>query len=44
MRKNTSLPTAAVAAADSALQALLTGSEPRAISRRDLLRGNLARP
>ena len=32
---------AAVAAAESALQALLTGPAPRAISRRDLLRGNL---
>ena len=32
---------AALAAAESALQALLTGPAPRAISRRDLLRGNL---
>jgi [NiFe] hydrogenase assembly HybE family chaperone len=35
---------AAVAAAESALQALLAAPEPRAISRRDLLRGNLVRP
>ncbi|WKJ89912.1 [NiFe]-hydrogenase assembly chaperone HybE [Methylomonas montana] len=34
----------AVAAAESALQALLTGPTPRALSRRDLLRGNLVRP
>ncbi|TCV81338.1 [NiFe] hydrogenase assembly HybE family chaperone [Methylomonas methanica] len=32
---------AALAAAESALQALLTGPAPSAISRRDLLRGNL---
>lgn len=35
---------AAVAAAESALQALLAVPAPRAISRRDLLRGNLVRP
>ncbi|MGZ0078178.1 [NiFe]-hydrogenase assembly chaperone HybE [Methylomonas sp. YC3] len=35
---------AAVAAAESALQALLATPAPRAISRRDLLRGNLVRP
>ncbi|OAI08547.1 [NiFe]-hydrogenase assembly chaperone HybE [Methylomonas methanica] len=35
---------AAVAAAESALHALLAAPAPRAISRRDLLRGNLARP
>ncbi|WP_445367903.1 [NiFe]-hydrogenase assembly chaperone HybE [Methylomonas sp. BW4-1] len=35
---------AAVVAAESALQALLAGPAPRAISRRDLLRGNLVRP
>ncbi len=35
---------AAVAAAESALQALLAAPAPRAISRRDLLRGNLVRP
>lgn len=34
----------AEAAADSALQALLAVPAPRAISRRDLLRGNLVRP
>lgn len=35
---------AAVAAAESALQGLLATPAPRAISRRDLLRGNLVRP
>jgi len=35
---------AAVVAAESALQALLAAPAPRAISRRDLLRGNLVRP
>ncbi|WP_415879147.1 [NiFe]-hydrogenase assembly chaperone HybE [Methylomonas sp. TEB] len=35
---------AAVAAAESAFQALLAAPAPRAISRRDLLRGNLVRP
>lgn len=35
---------AAVAAAESALHALLAAPAPRAISRRDLLRGNLVRP
>ncbi|MFZ2168747.1 MAG: [NiFe]-hydrogenase assembly chaperone HybE [Methylococcaceae bacterium] len=34
---------AAVAAAESALQGLLTSTAPRAVSRRDLLRGNLGK-